>query len=494
MHGAASRTSATQSPIVTGSTGSVTRTHRVVSVSSCSANVSERRRAAQWSAGSRIANAPHRLGERLAPRPEGGSPAAIQALRRGRSTPAAAPAAGTRRSWSAAPAPGRRRAPRTPPGRSRTSWPPRRSCSAAPAARRRRAPSSTSPAARSADQVGRAALVVDDGQRLALGLEPEHRLDEVGAGAAVHPGRADDVGVAPAASRDGPLAGQLGPPVGRRAARSGRRRRRAGRRRRRRRSRWTRGPARRRGRPASAASQPGARPLTSVGGRLVGLGRVHRGVRGRVDQDGAVGPHPDSQLRTASRTAASSVRSSSARPRPVTSSPDRVPRTSSEVGAELTPGAGDQPGDGAAVAHSASCEPTDLVRRRRRGLERLPPGAVVAVPLHGQGQAVLEGHPRRVAQRGGLGVVDRVAQVVAAAARVDDVLDVAPVAAGGLEQLLGQLLVGQLAAAADVVELARPPVLDDELDAAAVVVDEQPVAHVGALAVERHLLRRRAGW
>ena len=52
---------------------------------------------------------------------------------------------------------------------------------------------------------------------------------------------------------------------------------------------------------------------------------------------------------------------------------------------------------------------------------------------------------------------------------------------------MGELAVGQLGAAADVVDLPVAALLGDELDAAAVVVDVQPVAHVEPVAVERHL-------
>ena len=52
---------------------------------------------------------------------------------------------------------------------------------------------------------------------------------------------------------------------------------------------------------------------------------------------------------------------------------------------------------------------------------------------------------------------------------------------------MGELAVGQLGAAADVVDLPVAPLLGHELDAAAVVVDVQPVAHVQPVAVERHL-------
>src|SRR3954468_6060629 len=121
-------------------------------------------------------------------------------------------------------------------------------------------------------------------------------------------------------------------------------------------------------------------------------------------------------------------------------------------------------------------------------LERAPPRLVVAVPGHRVGKALLERHLRLVAELGAdLVVGQRVAVVVTLA--VLDVLDVrVPTATARLEQPLGQLAVGELDAAADVVDLAGAAALEHELDATAVVVDVQPVAHVEPVAVERHLL------
>src|SRR5690606_34330401 len=92
---------------------------------------------------------------------------------------------------------------------------------------------------------------------------------------------------------------------------------------------------------------------------------------------------------------------------------------------------------------------------------------------------------RAVAQLGGeLAVVQRVAGVVTLA--VLDVPDHVPALSARLQQQPGQLLVGQLPAAADVVDLARPPAQPHQLDARHMVVDVQPVAHVPARPVQRH--------
>ena len=95
-------------------------------------------------------------------------------------------------------------------------------------------------------------------------------------------------------------------------------------------------------------------------------------------------------------------------------------------------------------------------------------------------------------ERGDLGDVDRVAAVVAEA--VVDVLDHRLAGAEQREELVGELAVRGLVAGADVVDLADAPCAQHEVDARAVVVDVAPVAHVQAVAVQRHLAARRAGW
>src|SRR5690606_41828598 len=63
-----------------------------------------------------------------------------------------------------------------------------------------------------------------------------------------------------------------------------------------------------------------------------------------------------------------------------------------------------------------------------------------------------------------------------------------PVGTDSLQQQAGQLLVAQLGPAADVVDLAGAAAVEHQLDSPAVVVDMQPVAHVAAVAVQRHRL------
>src|SRR4051812_28333844 len=109
------------------------------------------------------------------------------------------------------------------------------------------------------------------------------------------------------------------------------------------------------------------------------------------------------------------------------------------------------------------------VQQLRALLERLPPVTVCPVPLDGVGQALLERNLRLVAELAAdLGDVDGIALVVAEP--VGDLLDAVPPGAGGLEQLAGELLVRELGATADVVNLARAATGEHQVDAAAVVV------------------------
>ena len=59
---------------------------------------------------------------------------------------------------------------------------------------------------------------------------------------------------------------------------------------------------------------------------------------------------------------------------------------------------------------------------------------------------------------------------------------------------MGQVDVPHVVAAADVVDLAVGARFDQQVDAAAMVVDVEPVANLSAVAVERHLQIVEAGW
>src|SRR5664279_924002 len=111
-------------------------------------------------------------------------------------------------------------------------------------------------------------------------------------------------------------------------------------------------------------------------------------------------------------------------------------------------------------------------------LQRFPPRAVLAVPINGPGEAHSERNLRRVPHRGDLAVVDGVAQVVAAAPGIGDVVDIAPVASGRIEHQLRELAIGELLTAADVVEITGLTALGDEREGAAMVGDVEPVARV----------------
>ena len=87
----------------------------------------------------------------------------------------------------------------------------------------------------------------------------------------------------------------------------------------------------------------------------------------------------------------------------------------------------------------------------------------------------------RPAERPQLGVVDRVAAIVARA--ILDVADQAGVGAGQLEDAVGDLDV-LVVLAADVVDLARRALVQDELDPGAVILGVQPLTHLLAVAVD----------
>ena len=120
------------------------------------------------------------------------------------------------------------------------------------------------------------------------------------------------------------------------------------------------------------------------------------------------------------------------------------------------------------------------------GLHRAPPGLVVAVPGDGLGQALVEvvgGGPAELADPAG---VQRVAPVVAWP--VGHELDHVLAGAERGQDAAGQLQVGDLVAAADVVDGAGLAAPQHQVDGAAVVEHVQPVADVAAAAVQRHLV------
>src|SRR6185503_1319257 len=120
------------------------------------------------------------------------------------------------------------------------------------------------------------------------------------------------------------------------------------------------------------------------------------------------------------------------------------------------------------------------------GPDRLPPGAVRRVPLDRLGQpALAEGVARRPAERAQLPVVERVTAVVSRA--ILDVADQRRVGPRQLEDPVGHLEV-LVVLAADVVDLAGRALAQHELDAGAVVLGVQPLAHLLPVAVDRERL------
>ena len=128
------------------------------------------------------------------------------------------------------------------------------------------------------------------------------------------------------------------------------------------------------------------------------------------------------------------------------------------------------------------------------GPQRLPPVAVVGVPLHRVDQPLLpldRGRPAELAPQ--LGGVEDVAAVVAGAVGHDR-LERLRLAERG-EDPVGDLHDGGLDAAADVVRLAHPAAGEHGVDGRAVVVHVQPLPAVLGAGIERQRLvveRQRA--
>src|SRR4051812_15209342 len=117
-------------------------------------------------------------------------------------------------------------------------------------------------------------------------------------------------------------------------------------------------------------------------------------------------------------------------------------------------------------------------------LDRPPPPLVGLVPGDGLFEPAIELRLGRPAEAVEPRRVERVAAVMAQAVR-----DRPDERRGSIEQCedaVREIYVLDLVAAADVVHLAVLSALDDDVDAAAVIGDEQPVPHMLPVAVERH--------
>src|SRR6266536_5819195 len=125
-----------------------------------------------------------------------------------------------------------------------------------------------------------------------------------------------------------------------------------------------------------------------------------------------------------------------------------------------------------------------VVRLEGSRLDRLPPGRLGPVPLDRGLERRRERVGRSPAEAVDLAAVELVAPCVARA--VGDGGYVGLGLAQQIEDRARQRHVLDLVAAADIVDLPRLPLAEDEVDGRAVVEDVEPVAHVPAVAVERH--------
>src|SRR5437899_160135 len=125
-----------------------------------------------------------------------------------------------------------------------------------------------------------------------------------------------------------------------------------------------------------------------------------------------------------------------------------------------------------------------VVLGKLAGLDRLPPASVRAVPLDRLRQAFLERAPSPPAEPLELRGVERIAAVMAEP--VVDVADEGWVGPGQLDDQPGDVQVLALLPA-DVVDLARPALAQDELDRGTVIVHVHPLAPLPAVAVDGEL-------
>src|SRR6266702_3913807 len=327
--------------------------------------------------------------------------------------------------------------------------------------------------------------VVDDQEGVALGGEPQDRLDEVAAGPAVDPGGSDQVVTAPDVA-EGLLTGELGAAVD---------------------ALWgwgvvfavavgpdggtllpvediVGGEVEQLGVDLAAGQRqvPGAEAVVAEGPVLVALAAVDvghgRSVEDQVglqlgDGGGDRRPVADVQLSVAERHDVPGVGEGGG-----------------QVAADLAAGTGHQHPHGGLLPRlrvALRLAAADLEGAGRPGwFQRPPPGLVLAVPADGRGQAGVEAARGRPAQLPDLGRVHRVAPVMPWP--VADVLDHLLASAEGGQEMAGQLEVADLVAGADVVDLPAAATTQHQVDGAAVVKHIEPVADVAAAAIQRHLV------
>jgi hypothetical protein len=119
-------------------------------------------------------------------------------------------------------------------------------------------------------------------------------------------------------------------------------------------------------------------------------------------------------------------------------------------------------------------------------LERLPPPAIIAIPLNNVRQTLAELNLRGVAKfRVDLADVNAVATVVAFP--VGNFVHEGAIATCGLEEQVGELGVGELSSTPNVVYLTGFAALENKRYPAAMVVNVEPVANILAITIEGHL-------
>src|SRR5438874_5829363 len=112
---------------------------------------------------------------------------------------------------------------------------------------------------------------------------------------------------------------------------------------------------------------------------------------------------------------------------------------------------------------------------------------MIRVPPDGLANAQFERDGRQPSELPGeLRMIQEVPPIVTGS--VIDIRLEAPWLVEGVEYRVGDLLDAPLVAATDVERLARPSPQDHSLDRRAVVLDVQPLAPVGAVAIERQRL------
>jgi uncharacterized protein YsxB (DUF464 family) len=116
------------------------------------------------------------------------------------------------------------------------------------------------------------------------------------------------------------------------------------------------------------------------------------------------------------------------------------------------------------------------------GFDLSPPGLVAAIPLYGFAEAVFKGVPGVPAEGGYFGAIEGIATVMTGP--IMDEPDEFRWLSSEAQDGFGHLQVRLLAGGGDVVHLAVSAAAQNEVNGLTVVLDEEPVANVEAVAVE----------